>query len=186
MTALKGVIAKMWCSRVTARRTIALAAATAIGVGGAQLLAGTSSVLAQTPPNLPILQSGAVRTLVLANSNGQVYKTVQPNGDVCLTTVTPDGTSATTCADAATAATQGVMQVQVVSDGQYAPGITVLAPVDVTAVTFVMRNGNSDDVAVANGVAQVFDADLSAATYASSSGGQVSVTVPTAPPSASP
>ena len=149
------------------RRRIAATAAAAVGVGIATLLAAGAPGTAQATlsPSLPVMPTGAVRTLLLSNGNGEVYKTVQPNGDVCLTQTNAQGGSATACAHAAEAATYGITQIQVVSGGQYAPGITVLAPAGVTTVAFGLSDGTTSVVPVENAVAQLVDPRVRTAQY---------------------
>lgn len=155
----------------TSRRGMAATTtAASVGVAVAVLLtggAGAGAAQAAPPQNLPALPGGAVRTLLSSNAGGDAYKTVLTDGDVCLTTTaTAGGTTATTCAQASEAAEYGVAQVQVVSDGQYAPAITVLPPTGVTSVTFEMTDGTATTVPVDNGVAQFAGPKLATAQFA--------------------
>jgi len=166
-----------------ARRRYIRTLAAAFGVSMSVLLAASGPGTAQATfaPNLPVLSAGSVRTLLVSNGNGDVYKTVEPDGDVCLTQANSQGESATACAHAAEAATYGISQIQVFSNGEYAPGITVLAPTGVATVAFSMDNGSTSVVPVENDVAQLIGPDVKSAQYVlPGDGSTFSATVPSA------
>ena len=155
---------------VGGRRRAALTCAVAVGIGGATALSAGASQASLTPVDappatLPPLAPSAVRSQVLSNSSGWGYKTVQPNGDVCLTVVNLESVSGTVCAHAAEAAKYGVDDIQVGSGGASSV-ITILPPVGVTSVHFTLTDGTSATVAPdTNGVVQFADPRLAGAVY---------------------
>ena len=155
-----------------ARRRAFVGAAAVLGVVGATLLgagvSGASQPVGAPPAILPTLSTSATvtRNLVASNPNGMVYKTVLADGDECLTIVNAQSTaSETSCAHAAEAARYGVAEIQVLSDGQYSPGVTVLPPAGVSNVAFNLSDGSSKLVPVVNGVAQLMNPQLESAQF---------------------
>lgn len=120
--------------------------------------------------------SGDVPALQVAGI--QVFASQEPDGNICVSQLNPDGSGGMACGHQGEVTKRGVA---LVSSTQSAPNprVTVLVPNGVGTVTFSSTNGQPFTATVSNNVATYSVAGLKSASYQLPDGATESLEVPT-------